>query len=534
MLSYGAVIFFLIIITGVLYAPVKKYGFSNLDDPAYVMENQHVLKGFTWLNLKWIFTHTVEGNWHPLTMISLMLDGTMFGSWAGGYHVTNVILHIINTVLLLILLERMTGSLWRSAFVCAVFAWHPLHVEPVAWISSRKDVLSTAFLFLTLLSYVAYARKPRPFTYLLILILFVLGLTAKPMLITLPFLLLLLDYWPLGRLRFGQDVPGGALPPHALSKLIIEKLPLLGVSALFSVIAFIAQGKAVSSLQQFPLWMRIANVPLSYVRYLRKLVWPDDLAIFYPYPQSTRPLLVLASVCGLLAITLAVLVNGKRRPYLPVGWFWYLVMLLPVIGIVQLGGQAIADRYTYVSFIGLFIAAAWVIPTPSSLRMRWSCSVAVAMALTACVISASTQLGYWKDNISLFSRALEVTASNSLAHYNLALAYMAANDSDHAIEHLEATVQLSPNLPTAWNNLGISYFLKGRLDKAADQFEMALKINPEMADAHNNLANILTAQGRLDEAIDQYREALRMEPDHPNAERNLRNALAVKQQRLKE
>ena len=526
------------VVTAALYGRVWQYGFANLDDPAYVMENQHVLGGLTLTGLGWAFTHVILGNWHPLTTLSLMLDATLFGNWAGGFHITNVLLHTLSTVLLFILLERTTGAVWRSAMVAALFAWHPLHVEPVVWISSRKDVLSTLFLLLTMLAYVRYAARARLGNYLLVLVLFVLGLMAKPMLVTLPFLLLLLDYWPLGRWQLGQHTPassgvGAKMPPVPLRALILEKLPMLALSAAFSVVAFIAQGDAVSSREQFPLSVRLTNVPISYVRYLKKLLWPDDLAIFYPHPLSIRFLLVLAALCFLAMVTIWVVANGKRQPYLLVGWFWYLGSLVPVIGIVQLGAQAIADRYTYVPLIGLFIMAVWTaprIPAPSSARLTTGGAVAI---LIACLTSTSVQLGYWKDNICLFTRDLAVTASNSLAHYNLALALAAAGRTDESIEHFEATLQTSPGLPTAWNNLGIAFFVKGRLDSAAEQFRMALKVKPDFADAHNNLANILFAQGNLDEAIEHYREALRIEPTHANAENNLRRVLETREQKEK-
>ena len=347
-------------------------------------------------------------------------------------------------------------------------------------------------------------------------------------------MLLLLDYWPLGRLQLGQDKPApSAVGPVPLRALLLEKLPLIVLSVAFSVVAFRAQGDAVSSLEQFPLSIRLANVPLSYVRYMRKMFWPDDLAIFYPHPLSIRFLLVLAALCFLAMVTIWVVANGKRQPYLLVGWLWYLGSLVPVIGIVQLGAQAIADRYTYVPLIGLFIMTAWVGPqlqVRSSIRLT---TIGASAILLACLASTSVQLGFWKDNISLFTRDLAVTASNSLAHYNLALALAAAGRTDESIEHFEATLKTSPGLPTAWNNLGIAFFVKGRLDSAAERFRMALKVKPDFADAHNNLANILFAQGNLDEAIEHYREALRIEPTHANAERNLRRALETKVQKEK-
>ena len=520
---------FLGVVTAALYGRVWQYGFANLDDPAYVMENKQVLGGLSLASLRWAFTHVILGNWHPLTTLSLMLDATLYGSWPGGFHITNVVLHVLNTVLLFILLERTTGAVWRSALVAALFAWHPLHVEPVVWISSRKDVLSTLFLLLTLLAYVRYAARGRWGSYFLVLVLFVLGLMAKPMLVTLPFLLLLLDYWPLGRLQLGQAMAAPSKTrPVPLRALVLEKLPMIVLSVAFSVVAFVAQGDAVTSLKKCPLSVRLANVPLSYVRYLKKMFWPDDLAIFYPHPLSIRFLLVLAALCFLALVTIWVVSNGKRQPYLLVGWLWYLGSLVPVIGIIQLGAQAIADRYTYVPLIGLFIIIAWVLSDIQSLQVARIATAAVVAILVACVSSASAQLGYWKDNISLFTRALAVTASNSLAHYNLALAFVATGQIDKSIEHFETALAMDPESADGHNNLANALLQERHVDEAIEHYRMAITQRPNFAIAHINLGTALAERGRVDDAIAEFKAALRLEPGQESARDGLEKAIQLK------
>lgn len=516
-----------------LFAPVENYPFVTLDDDLYVTENSAVKGGLSLASVGWAFGHVVAHNWHPLTTLSLMLDATLFGNWPGGFHITSVLLHALNAALLFLLLQSMTGSLWRSALVAALFAWHPLHVEPVAWISSRKDVLSTFFLLLTLLAYVRYARKPRRWIYSLFLVLFACGLMAKPMLVTLPFVLLLLDYWPLGRWQMGQAIaPGSPFQPVPFRDLVAEKTPLMGMSLVFSLIAFRAQGAAITSLKQVPLLVRLLKVPVDYVRYLKKLVWPVDLAVFYPYPATTRLWLVALTALLLLLMTVLVLRAGKRHPYLPVGWFWYLGTLVPVIGIVQIGGQAIADRYTYVPLIGIFIVFAWGAAEAVRwfTKQRWLEVLPGIVSLAGCLAVTQMELKHWESSEALFFSAIKRTPQNWMARNSLGRSLTDQGRIGEAIEQFNVALAIDPGNPDAHNNLANALLQERHMDAAIEHYRMAIKQRPDFAIAHNNLGAALAQSGRVDDAIVEFQTALRIEPGQDGARENLDKAMQLKNQ----
>jgi len=411
---------------------VRDFGFVEFDDGAYIYENQHVLNGLTRDGIHWAFTTGHEANWHPATWLSLMLDCQWFGTNPGRMHLVNVFWHLANTLLLFGALKRMTGSLWPSAFVAAAFALHPMHVQSVAWITERKDVLSTFFLLLTLAAYAGYVRRPSAFRYAAALLLFALGLMAKPMLVTLPFVLLLLDYWPLNRFegawpqknsgrQAGPSVP--ATDNHSiLLRLLIEKVPFIALSVVSSVITFLVQRGAMTPMDGLGRKDRIFSAAMAYFEYIKKLFWPGDLAVLYPLgqPGDILPGQFALCVLLLLGVTLLVLLGGRRRPYLPVGWFWFVGTLVPVIGLVQVGSQAYADRYTYIPYIGLFIMMAWGVP---DLLKKWKYRKEILLALSAlsilCLsIITWTQVGYWQDSITLYDHTLKVTDNNWFIYNN--------------------------------------------------------------------------------------------------------------------
>ena len=524
-----------------VYWPVRNYDFINLDDPTYVTENEHVQAGLTGESFIWAFTATDTANWHPLTWISLMLDCQLYGLNPAGYHLTNVLLHSASTILLFLVLLGMTGSRWRSAFVAALFALHPLHVESVAWVAERKDVLSTMFWMLTLWAYLAYTKRPEVKRYLLILLLFALGLMAKPMLVTLPFVLLLLDYWPLERIQLGQD--GGsrtALGPAVVMaktvrrqafRLFLEKTPLFLFAAVSSVVTFIVQkGRgAVGALAVYPIKIRVANALVSYVSYMVKMIWPQNLAVFYPHPGQSLPMWQ-ATAAGLVLVLISIYVIrlGRRQPYLAVGWLWYLGTLVPVIGLVQVGAQAMADRYTYVPLIGLFIMAAWGVPELLT-QYRYQRTVLASAAISlvvALMVCTSLQVKHWKNSIALFSHTHAVTAKSYLVHNNLGSALNELGKYDEAIAHYNEALRLRPNFAEPHYNLGTALAQQGKLKEAISHYTEALRIEPGYAEACNNLGEVLRQLERYDEAIFYYSKALQLKPDYPEVHNNLGSALA--------
>ena len=528
-------------------------------------------EGLTLENLSWALTTTDQSNWHPLAWLSHMLDVQLFPldaqRWPnhpGLHHLTSVILHASSAVLLMLVLEWMTGSLVASALVAAFFALHPLHVESVAWVAERKDVLSGLFWMLTLAAYVFYVRRPGRVRYVGVMVMLALGLMAKPMLVTLPFVLLLLDYWPLGRLRRASgserchaerseasrlaakrdsslaalaqnDSPGRALPPVSIGWLILEKVPLLALAAGSCILTYMAQsaGGSVVSVEELPLDMRLANVPVAYLEYLGKTFWPADLAVFYPY-HAGRPLYAsLAATAALAVVTVLVVWQRRRRPYLAVGWFWYLGMLVPVIGLVQVGEQSMADRYTYLPLVGIFIMGVWGARDLAAGRRAWQVGLvcAFAAALVACAALAQQQVACWKDSKALLEHDIEAAGDNPMARGNLGVFYMDDTRLEkserlrRAIAEFRRALQLNSRYVFAHNNLGLALAEQDNLSEAIDHYRIALQIDPRHAPTHNNLGMALARQDNLDMAIQHYREAIDLRPDYAKAYNNLASAL---------
>jgi len=547
-------------ITAAVYAPVRHHDFVSIDDPLYVSGNPAVSRGLTWEGVKWAFTTGHAANWHPVTWLSHMADVEMFGMTPGRHHLMSAALHVVNTLLLFLLLARMTGREGPSAFVAALFAVHPLHIESVAWIAERKDVLSALFWLLTTWAYVACVRAKgtgrQAGFYLLTLVLYALGLLAKPMLVTLPLVLLILDWWPLNRLSRpiagGLDAgPGGPTPagdardqrqpgrrgclPH---ELVWEKVPLLALAAASSVITFVVQqrGGAVSDLAYVSLAHRAANAVVSYGAYILKTVWPADLIAFYRYPPSVPVVSLAVSALFFAGVTWLTVRAARRRPYLLAGWLWYLVTLAPVIGLVQIGRQAMADRYTYIPLIGIFVMIAWgardlaagktIAVAPARKAVSRVALPAVAVALVAALaVAARAQVGHWADSTSLWTHALEVDPGNYFAHNSLGAIASDAGRTDEAIEHFSRAVRFGPDYPEAFNNLGLMYARQGRAADAVEQYRRALALNPGLAPAHGNLGLALVTLGRIDEAMPAYEAAIRLEADAAIYRSNLGAAL---------
>jgi tetratricopeptide (TPR) repeat protein len=531
---------FLTLMTVAVYAPVAGHDFLNYDDPLYVTNNPQVQRGLTWENVRWAFRSTREAtNWHPLTWLSHMLDCELYGLEPRGHHLSSVLLHAANTVLLFLLLQRMTGARWRSAFVAGLFALHPLHVESVAWVAERKDVLSGLFWFLTMWAYVRYVEQPRPVWYFLSLGLFGLGLMAKPMLVTLPFVLLLADFWPLGRagaVAAGRE-PQPQFQPATLRRLLVEKLPFLVFAAVASLVTFLVQGAggAVIPPEQYSLSLRIANAVVSYVRYIGKMIWPADLAIYYPYPVQWPVGLVIGCALLLVGATALAVRRMRREPYLAFGWLWYLGTLVPVIGLVQVGTQSMADRFTYIPLTGLFLVIAWSAHELAMNRMigRIIFRATTGIVLTILAISTSLQLRHWKNSLTVFEHALQVSSENVVAHNNLGAALLELGNLDDAVVHYREAVRIRPHYPDVHNNLGIALQRRGRVEEAVVHFTEAIRLRPQYADAHSNLGAALAEQGKIEDAIVRYTEALRLNSGHIVARNNLAQAL-VKAGKLNE
>jgi len=517
---------FLTLLTLAVYRQVGNYHFINFDDGGYIYENPRVIEGLTLDNIVWAFTTDHESNWHPITWISHMIDCEIYGMNPGRHHATNLFIHICNTLLLFLFLCKLSGSLWRSALVAALFSLHPLQVESVAWISERKNLLCGFFWMLTLLGYARYVAQPSLLRYLTMIGFFVFGLMAKPMIVTLPFVLLLLDYWPLSRLQDSQ-VP--------LSKtgyaLIAEKIPFFVLSILSCGVTLLVQqkGGAVTSFEAYPLWARAANALVSYTVYIKNMVWPLNLAIFYPLPEEISVWQVLSATCFLAAITFWVLKNAKRKPYALVGWLWYVGTLIPVIGLVQAGSQALADRYAYLPIIGLLIGIVWTAAgfvCDRKIEVRWPAISAVA-ALTIFSITTWVQAGYWKDSSNLFSHTLSVTSKNYVAHNNLGLALGAEGKPDEAAFHFLRSLQIHPNYAPAHINLGNALVQKGKVEEAIRHYSTALKLKPGNSRAYKNYGLAMVRMSRLQEATSLFRKALQIDPDYPDAHNDIGVALAV-------
>ena len=524
-----AICIFLVAIVWLVFGQTLWHDFVDYDDNSYVYTNPIVTSGITLRGVVWAFTHVHSDNWHPITTISHMLDCQLFGVNAGGHHFTNVLLHTAAVILLFLVLHQMTAALWRSAFVAAVFAIHPLRVESVAWIAERKDVLSGVFFMLTLAAYLRYVRKRTLGRYAMLAISFACGLMAKPMLVTVPFVLLLLDYWPLRRMA---DL-------ETLRKLAVEKVPLLILSAVSCLATILAQGGSTSEMGTFPLPWRIGNAVVTCLVYIRQMFWPAHLAVFYPHPENHLAVseIILATVI-LLGITITAFALRRTRPYFIVGWFWYVGMLVPVIGVLQIGMQGHADRYTYLPQIGLYLLFTWAIADLlHSWRHRHSLlAIAAAIVLLALSHSARSQIPNWRNSESLWRRSLAVTSDNHVAHNNLAVLLQRRGQLDEAISHYRQALEIRSNsgqarhdvgIARAHANLGGALLRKGNVDEAIAECETALKLRPANADAHTNLGSALLQKGLAGEAILHYETALRTAPTSAPTLNNLAQIFAT-------
>lgn len=526
---------FLLLAIALVFGQTVNHEFINLDDDRYVYDNPHITHGVTPDAIAWPLTHSHESNWHPLTSFSHMLDCQCYGLWAGGHHLTNVLLHAATAILFFLVLSEMTGALWPSALAAAVFAIHPLRVESVAWVAERKDVLCGLFFMLTVAAYVGYSRRPFSVArYLAVVVLFAMGLMCKPMLVTLPLVLLLLDYWPLGRLA-GRDDPGrepGSAGVERLSawRLVAEKVPLLALTATSCVVTVWAQHEALSANELMPLSWRIANALVSLVAYLGQLFYPAGLAVLYPHQGSDVPTWqIVGASFVLIALFLGVLAGRRRYPWLLVGWLWYAGMLVPVIGLVQVGSQAMADRYTYLPQIGVTISIVWMgACLCRSLPYRhWACGVASVLVAVLLISCAWRQASHWRNSETLFVHTLACTSNNAMIHVNYGVYLQGQGRTDEAIRQYEEAIAIQPDYSEAHNDLGAAMLAKGRLDDAVTQFWTAVRTNPEAAVPYDNLGMGLVGQGRPGEAIEYFEKSLKIRPDYLRGRNNL--GLAVQQ-----
>jgi tetratricopeptide (TPR) repeat protein len=551
----------LAILTVIAFWQLKDCGFINFDDNNYVYENAYVQTGLNWNSIGQAFSSELAkvGHWHPVTWLSLMLDYQIFGLNPQGYHLINLLFHVMNTLLLFLIFHRMTKTLWPSAFVACLFAIHPLHVESVAWITERKDVLSTFFWMLTMGAYSYYVESPGFRRYVLVLLFFALGLMAKPMLVTLPFVLLLLDYWPLRRFQEIKpdhkvqteayqitssdkqkkkskkkdavkeilEVKKPADPEYKWSliyPLLREKVPLFVLAILSSIVTYLAaqSAGAVPSIEVLPLVVRIGNAFVSYIAYMGNAIWPSNLAVFYPHPGVLIPWQVVGSVFLLIAITLVVFWRAKKSPYLVTGWLWYIGTLVPVIGILQAGSQAMADRYTYISLIGLFIMVAWGVP---DLLKKWNYRKEILLTLSILIIlclsiKTWTQAGYWQDSITLYDHTLKVTDYNWLIYINRGVAYNDLGNYRQAIEDYGQAIEIKPDYADAYYNRGRAYNDLGNHRQAIEDLNRAIEINPGNSSAYNNRGAAYNGLGNYRQAIEDLNRAIEIKPRYAEAYNN--------------
>ncbi len=549
----------LVLVTMALYWPATGFDFINFDDPTFVSSNHHVQGGLNWEAVKWAFRLNEGDYWHPVTWLSLMLDVNLFGQKAGGFHFTNVAFHAANSVLLFLLLRLLTGAFWRSALVAALFALHPLRVESVAWVTERKDVLSGCFGLLALMSYARYATRgqgprasgqrpgvqnPKSHSqfpssvlgavssgdYWVSLIFFACGLMSKAMLVTWPFVMLLLDYWPLQRLQlvsFRSAV-------SALRQLVWEKIPFFALSGVSCVVTCFTDKASpeVAGVEGVPALLRLENAFVAYTSYLGKTLWPAKLALPYANPGHWSWLEVAGSALAVVGACVVFIWLGRRRPYLLVGWYWFWGTLIPVISLTKGLTPFMADRFTYVPSIGLLILTVWGV---WELTRGWrhqvmALSVAGGVAIVLCLALTRQQLEHWQDSETLFRHALEVTENNPIAHDNLGLALIEKGQTDQAIRHFQEAIRLKPDYAPAHCNLATALAEKGQIDEAIRQYQEAIRLKPDLADAHSNLGVVLVRKGQIDEAIRQYQEAVRFKPDYALTHSNLATALAEKGQ----
>ena len=499
----------LTVVTLAVFWQVNHYDFINIDDNIYVTGNSHIQSGITLDGFRWAFSSTYAEFWHPLTWLSLMLDYQLYGLNAGGYHLTNLILHILSALLLFWLFNRMTGTVWRSAFVAFLFALHPLHVESVAWISERKDVLSVFFWMLTLCLYVYYTEKPVLKRYLPVVFFFACGLMSKPLVVTLPVIMILLDYWPLGRFELRKS--------DLISWQLREKIPFFVLSAVFSIITLYAQHKP--SQEYLPLGSRLANDPVSFMIYLEKTFVPNHMAVFYPFSFQLPAWQVWGSVFLLLFISVTVIISMRRLPYLFIGWLWYVITLLPVSGIIQARNFSMADRYTYLPLIGIAVMLAWGIPPlikNEDMRKKILFPASIA-ALAIMAVLTWHQCGYWKNSIEICNHALQVTKDNYLAHINLGSALFDEGKTEEAIAHYSEAIRIMPDIILSYNKRGIAYDKLGRHQRALEDFNKAISLKPDDAISYNCRGNAYAELGQYQMAIDDYNKTIRLKPDNADA-----------------
>ena len=507
----------LILSVFLVYSQVRHFDFVNFDDPEYVSGNNHVRAGLTGNGLLWAFTSYDAANWFPLTWLSHMAAYQLFGLSSGWHHLTNVLFHLLATLLLFAALHRMTGALWRSALVAFFFALHPLHVESVAWVAERKDVLCAFFWFLTLWCYARYAQQPSVARYLLVVFGFACGLMSKSMIVTLPFVLLLLDVWPLKR-------------ANRLA-IIWEKAPLFAMSAGVALATYLSQRQAhaVRSLSSLPVSLRVANAAITYFTYIGRMLWPARLAVYYPYSHNLPSWAVTAAFMGLAGISLLVLRRLRRYPYLAVGWFWYLGTLAPVIGLIQVGGQSSADRYTYEPTVGLTIMLIWGAAdfVQRHPHIKRSVTVSAAIACAACLLLTWLQVGYWENSGTLFEHAVKATPNNYIAENNLADYYLTKMRNEDARGHVLEALRLHPNYPEAHTNLATIFRREGQFDASEREYLLALRIQPENADAHSGYGALLLAAGRYEDALREFAEVVKLRPNSADAHYDLGRLFAA-------
>ena len=537
----------LVLATLSVYYQINQYAFIHIDDNQYVYENRFVRQGLTLESISWAFTELHSVNWHPLTWLSHILDVTMFGVNSGPHHITNLFFHIANVLLLFCILKKMTGQIWQSGFVAALFALHPLHVESVAWISERKDVLFAFFWMMTIGSYIRYWKQPKKKNYAIIVLFFTMGLMSKPMIVTLPFVLLLLDFWPLKRICLQQPLKNNELQEGKqirtkskkhisllaqIFRLILEKTPLFLLSGIISVITIHTQtlGKAVVSIEELSFKARVGNAIVAYSSYIGKMLWPLRLTIFYPQP-GTFPLWEITGAGFLLAIfSFLAIQYRKRQPYLPVGWFWYLGTLVPVIGLVQVGGQAMADRYTYIPLIGLYIIITWSVSDILK-KLSYRKTVLTAMAVVtifSLAITTNLQIKLWKNSVCLFKHTLNLTSDNYFIHNNLGTALMRKGRFKEALRHYQMALQIYPDFELAVSNMGLVYAMEGKTSEAIEYYLKALRIDPELIQTRIYLGTALRKQNKQTEAIQHYYDALKKDPDNTEVHYNLGVTMAEK------
>lgn len=511
----------LVLTTLWIYYPVSEHDFINYDDGQYVFGNYNVKKGLTSESIKWAFFTFEAANWHPVTWLSHMFDCQIYGINPGKHHITNVILHIFNTLLLFYVLLMSTERVWHSAFIAAFFAIHPMHVESVAWIAERKEVLSSFFMFITLIFYITYVKSQEKISYWAALFFFALGLMSKPMIVTLPFLLILFDYWPLERLKLSNRDDTDVSLIKNLTQLIIEKIPffiLTGASCYLTIMAQGASG-AIANFDKLPLYIRLCNAAVAYCAYIKKMFNPVDLALFYPYPAKPDWFIVTLSLSVLLSISFFVIYLAKKCPWLISGWFWYIGTLVPVVGIVQVGSQSMADRYSYVPYTGLFIIIVFGIYKVFIRWPKWnflSHSILGVFAVFL-IYATSFQVKLWKNSITVFSHAIKVTRNNSVAHINLGDALINQNRIPEAIHHFSEALSINPNSAVAHLNIGHCYLILNQYDKALQSFSKSVSLKPDFSLAYYNIGYAYLRQHRYSESADYFMKTIKLNPYYAKA-----------------